>query len=129
MKRPLKQIYALAVCFATLLCFVIALGIGLYDLVQITAPSFTISAYYSQTYQSNEKFVRTYQDKKEMPAEDLTKLRESLLQDAIFTERQSAVQSLIQVVIVLVIDIVVFVIHWLMAKRAELREREISTAV
>jgi hypothetical protein len=129
MKRPVKQIYALAVCFATLLCFVVALGIGLYNVVQICAPTYTISAYSSQAYESNEKFVHTYEDKKGLPTEELTKLRESLLEDAIFTERQSAVQSLIQVVILIVIDIVVFVVHWHMAKRAELHERETTAVV
>ena len=29
--RSFIQIYALAVCFAILMCFVVALGIGLYD--------------------------------------------------------------------------------------------------
>ena len=34
MKKPSIETYGLAVCFTALLCFVIALGVGLHDLLQ-----------------------------------------------------------------------------------------------
>ena len=45
MKKSILEIYALAVCFLALVCFVIALGLGVYDLIQIANPGFTINAY------------------------------------------------------------------------------------
>ena len=42
MKRSFVEIYGLAVCFVTLLCFVIALGAGIYDLLQVAFPEFTL---------------------------------------------------------------------------------------
>ena len=42
MKRSFVEIYGLAVCFVTLLCFVIALGVGIYDLLQVAFPEFTL---------------------------------------------------------------------------------------
>ncbi len=56
MKKSILEIYALAVCFVALLCFVIALGIGVYDLIQITNPEFTINVYEYERHQSNEAF-------------------------------------------------------------------------
>ena len=38
MKKSFVEIYGLAVCFVTLLCFVIALGVGIYDLLQVAFP-------------------------------------------------------------------------------------------
>ena len=58
MKKPILEIYALAVCFVALVCFVIALGIGVYDLIQIANPVFTINAYEYDRHQSNEAFRR-----------------------------------------------------------------------
>ena len=58
MKKSILEIYALAVCFVALACFVIALGIGVYDLIQIANPVFTINAYEYDRHQSNEAFRR-----------------------------------------------------------------------
>lgn len=119
MKRSLLQVYALAVCFATLLCFVCALGIGLYDVLQISAPEFTVSPYYSQPYQSKSEFQRYFPDKQDASEKEIAGLRDAALQEAVRVERHSAVQSLAQVVIVLLIDACVYAVHWRMAKRAE----------
>ena len=58
MKKSILEMYALAVCFVALVCFVIALGIGVYDLIQIANPVFTINAYEYNRHQSNEAFRR-----------------------------------------------------------------------
>ena len=56
MKKSILGIYALAVCFVALGCFVIALGIGVYDLIQIANPEFTLNPYEYERHQSNEAF-------------------------------------------------------------------------
>ena len=56
MKRSFVEIYGLAVCFVTLLCFVIALGVGIYDLLQAAFPEFTLNAYEYERHQSNDSF-------------------------------------------------------------------------
>ena len=58
MKKSILEMYALVVCFVGLVCFVIALGIGVYDLIQIANPVFTINAYEYDRHQSNEAFRR-----------------------------------------------------------------------
>jgi hypothetical protein len=119
MKRTLLEVYALAICFVTLVCFVVSLGIGIYDIVQIMNPEFTISSYTYDRHQSNDAYVKDWpKDKPQPQGEELTRLREQSYQAALRSEKRGAVQSLTQVLIVILIDIVVFVIHWYVAKRA-----------
>jgi hypothetical protein len=118
MRRSLVQLYALAVCFVTLTCFAVALGVGIYDLVQIAIPDFTVSGtsegYY---YATDELFVTSNPLYRDLPKEELTKRREENYRLAVWWERRRAVQSLIYVAIITTIDAVIFVIHWLLVRR------------
>ena len=119
MKRTLVEVYALTVCFVTLVCFVVALGIGMYDLIQLLKPEFTISSYTYEHHKSNEAYLMNWPKEKPRPQSDeLTKLRTESYQAALKSEQRDAAQSLTQIFIIILIDSVVFVIHWNMAKRA-----------
>ncbi len=118
MKRSLVEGYALAVCFATLSCFVIASGIGIYDIIGIINPEFTIGAYIYDRHQSDEGFSKQLPKDKIPAGEELTKLREASYQEALRSEKRSKIQSLTQVFIFVFIDIIVFTIHWFIGKRA-----------
>ena len=119
MKKSLLEIYALAVCFVTVVCFVIALGIGLYDLVELAYPEFSLSSYEYERHQSDEAFMRHWPKDKKRPLEgEVTKLREESFRTELRKEQRSAMQSLVQILIVLAIDVVVFFVHWRLAKRA-----------
>ena len=131
MKKSILEIYALAVCFLALVCFVIALGIGVYDLIQIASPEFTISAHEYERHQSNEAFrgppggralfsargIPIPMEPTERPEEDVTQHREESYQAALRSERRRGMQSVTQIVIVIVLDVLVFVPHWLLARR------------
>ena len=130
MKKSILGIYALAVCFVALLCFVIALGIGVYDLIQITNPEFTLNAYEYERHQSNEAFrgvpgrVALGRFGPGIPVEptqrqeeEVTQQREESYQAALRSERRGGMQSLIRIVIILAIDLLVFVPHWLWIRR------------
>jgi len=129
MKKSILEIYALAVCFVALLCFVIVLGIGMYDLIQITNPEFTLNAYEYERYQSNEAFSgspgRALRgiapgipiEPAQRPEEEVTQQREKSYQAALRSERRAGMQSLIQIMIILVIDVLVFVPHWFLVRR------------
>ena len=115
------------------MCFVIALGIGVYDLIQITNPEFTINVFEYERHQSNEAFdtVRRspgralrgiapgipIEQPTERPEEEVTQQREESFRTALRSERRRGMQSLIQIVIILVIDVLVFVPHWLLARK------------
>jgi hypothetical protein len=130
MKKSILEIYALAVCFVALGCLVIALGIGMYDLIQIANPEFTLNAYEYERHQSNQAFrggspgraLRGIApgipvEPRQRPDEEITQQREESYQAALRSERRRGMQSLIRIVIVLVIDVLVFVPHWLLVRR------------
>ena len=77
MKKSLLEIYALAVCFVTVICFSIVLGIGLYDILEMSNPEMTIKSYQYQKHQSNEAFTRNWSKKKEKGSKsEITEIRE-----------------------------------------------------
>ena len=114
----------------TLVCFVIALGIGIYDLIQITNPKFTLNPHEYERHQSNQAFGRSPRIEmrgvapgvpigpKKPSQEELTRQRVESYQAAIRLGRRSGLQSLTIVGIVMVIDLCVFGVHWLLSKRA-----------
>jgi hypothetical protein len=108
------QIYALAVCFSSLMCFVVALGIAAYDVVEIGAPKTTSSqlAWYSTT----ERYLHYFPDKKSLPADKLEAARQMEYSLILDSAQQLAIQSLLFAGMILVIDAVVFAIHWQLAK-------------
>jgi hypothetical protein len=85
------------------MCFVVSLGVGLYDVVRMTAPSFTLSGW--QAYESNAQFVLFWPDKKDLPDEELARVRRSAYQDALAGERHAAEQSAVFIAIILAIDL------------------------
>ena len=93
------QVYALVVCFAALLCFVITLGIAVYDIVQIAAPEFT---YTPPMYISDE----------------LSTPGTTEYENGVQNERKAAARSLVQTSIILLIDLGVYASHWKIANRA-----------
>ena len=119
MSRSPIQIYALCVCFAALLCFVIALGVGLYDIVQMTVPAFTLEEF--AYYHSNEQYLQYYPDRKGLPDDEVTRHRLETYQQALASELRSAQQSAVFVTIILAIDAVVFLVHWRISRSAERR--------
>ncbi|MBI5026886.1 MAG: hypothetical protein HZC12_09245 [Nitrospirae bacterium] len=132
MKKSILEVYALAVCFATIVCFVIAFGISIYDIVRIANPEFTMSSYEYNRHQSNDAFWKgsdscsSGNKKRQRPAdEELTKQRLASYQQSIKSEQRDAFQSLTQSVIIFIIAVVVFLVHWRVARRA--REANIAT--
>lgn len=129
MKKNLLEIYALAVCFITVVCFVIAAGIGSYSLIEVAKPDFTMSAYLYEQYQTNDSYWNgrgclgpycgNEEKKKERPGEaELTRQRQDAYSHALLSEQRAGSQTLVKAVIVMLIDAVVFLLHWLIALRA-----------
>jgi hypothetical protein len=120
MKKSILEIYSLAVCFVTIVCAAVTLGIGLYDLLEISNPEFTLPSHQYERHQTNEAFYRNdcKEDGESLTAEEKTKRRLASYEIALKTERRDAVQSLINALIVLVINALVYVGHWRLARRA-----------
>lgn len=117
MSRSLIQTYGLAVCFSALMCLVVALGVAIYDIVQIAAPSFTVQQY--DLWQSDDHYLSFHPDKKGLPPQEIARLRDAARQSALASERRNAMQSLLFTTIIILIDAVVYAIHWRLARRSE----------
>ena len=135
MKKTILEIYALTVCFVTVICFIVALGIGFYSLVQISSPSFTLDSWQYNQHQTNDSFWNTgstypmpmpmggEEKKKERPPEsELTKQRLESYERVVEVEQHSGLQTLVKVMIVIFINITVFYAHWRIGKRARSEE-------
>lgn len=57
MKKSLLELYALVVCFVTVICFSVSLGTGLYDMLQIKNPEFTVDSSSFERHQNNDMFI------------------------------------------------------------------------
>jgi len=132
MKKSILEIYALAVCFATVVCFVIALGVALFDVIQIANPEFTLNSQEYNRHQSNDAFWNNCgqydsgkKDKKRPTGEELTKRRLESYRQVLQSERRDAFQGITKALIIIIIDIVFFLAHWRIARRA--REANIAT--
>ncbi len=126
MKKNLVEIYALAVCFFTVACFVIVAGMTAWDVVQLSAPEFTINNDQYEAHLSDQQYrdwlIQRNQHKEDeyVPpsGQNLTDARNTSWQQALKGEQRSALQSLAQNFIILVIDILVFMAHWVIAKKS-----------
>ena len=118
MKKSLLEIYALAVCFVTIICFAIALGVFVYDVLEMTNPKLTLRSYQYKMHQTNEAFTRNNIKKYEnYSEEEITKFREDSYTVALEAEKRDAIQSIVRVLIIMIIDMVIFVVHWKLANR------------
>ena len=133
MKKSLLEIYALAVCFITIVCFVISLGVALYSIVEIANPEFAMNSYQYSRYQSNNAYwlsissLNDYRNKEmQRPSEEeLTKQRTEAYRLAVILEIRDGYQGLTKTTIIFLIAIVVFFIHWRIARSA--RETTLTT--
>lgn len=134
MKKTFVEVYGLAVCFFSVACFVIVLGIAIWNIVGAAFPEFTIDSMRYEIHRSDKAFSaqRAHPERlyspdglqargfpaNDLTGEDLTKARESSWERAVQGERRSSVQSLAKNTIVLLISSFIFWVHWIIAKRA-----------
>jgi hypothetical protein len=119
MKKSIVEIYALGVCFIAIVSCAISVGFALYDVLEMSAPEITLETYEYEKHQTNETFIRGWKEDKEIPPTDeLTKMRIASYQIALKVNQRDALQSIIQMLIIIFINLVVFYPHWKIAKRS-----------
>src|SRR4030042_3849552 len=106
------EIYALAVCFATVVCLVISIGIAGYSVFEIAAPKLTMSSCLYENYQTNDAYWTSqdscYEKEKEKAKvkpseEELTKQRLAAFDSAVKREQREGFQSLIRCLMFIII--------------------------
>lgn len=127
MKKNLIEIYALAVCFVTVACFVVTLGLALWDIVEFTVPEFTIAQNKYEPYQSEEAYLNyisrqypyTGKDAVPLPSgKKLTELRNENYKSVLSAEKRDALQGFVQKLFIMIVDAITFLIHWKIAGKA-----------
>jgi len=139
MKKSVLEIYALAVCFFTVACFVFMMGFAAWYAVELCAPKFTIGASDYQRHKSDDAFreslisEHSYSGAPAPPSSSgaatpapyvppegasLTAAREKSLQQVLDAERRQALQDLVYTSFFLCIAVLVFAVHWKLAARA-----------
>lgn len=118
LSKNILRIYALAVCFVSIIIFSVSTGIGVYDVVQINWPATTLSGWQYERYTSNENFTRDWPVDKALPDDAaLDRLREEHLGIAIKGEARDAKRSLIQQLITMLIVAALFAFHWKLSRK------------
>jgi len=120
------EIYALSVCFASMIFLVIASGIGIYSIVEITVPEFTILSYDYNKYQSNDAYWNDINngDPKDnngatKPSKDvLTRQRLEKFSLIIKGEQREGFQALLKSLIFIFVAGTALFIHWKIAKKS-----------
>jgi hypothetical protein len=122
------EIYAMAVCFFTVACFVIFLGRATWNVIALISPEFALPSDNWERHQSDEAFKESLiKAHKCGPKKDtyvppdgvaLTQERERSYARAIRATSRSALQDLVWNLIILLIDVAVFAVHWKIAGRA-----------
>jgi hypothetical protein len=125
MKRTAVEVYALAVCFVTVVCFVISLGIALYAAIGVVQPSFTLNGAIYELHRTNDAFFnrtmspfeREKPPQARPPEPELTRQREQSFAGALDAERRGSAQSTVKSMIVVLVDLLAFYVHWRIAMR------------
>ncbi len=119
------EIYAFAFCFVSGIFFVFSFGFLVWNFVELSVPEFTLDAYRYECHQSDHAyrdcFSPDYKGNKDYffpQGSELTDMRIADYAQAIRSERRDAVRGVAQKLIILLINALVFILHWLLAKRA-----------
>ena len=119
MKKSVLEIYSLLVCFIAVVWSVIAIGSGIYDVIRITNPTFTISGFEYNKYLSDDKFIEHLGKDRPIPSEEeIKRRREEGMKIALQEEGRLGFQSLVRNLIALILNAIVFTLHWRLARRS-----------
>ena len=124
MSRPILQIYAAAVCFASLSCLALAVGFCAYSTVALISPSFTLHPMNIPLYEPQPTLLpsnategpRMFSPSNLSEAE-LLKRRNAAQESAVENELATARQSLLRWGIAAVISSLLFYAHWQILRR------------
>lgn len=125
-KKMLLGIYALSLCFVVCIVAMIALGTAIKGFVKIEKPDFTLDSWSYEQYQSNDNFCQRRQTMGPgnkgacagLGQDEITKLRETAYGLALRNEQRQGFQNLINSLIIIAVSAIVFVPHWIIARRA-----------
>ena len=127
-EMPLKsklEIYALAVCFMSVICLVVSFGIAGYSIVEMFKPELTMASYTYERYQTNDNYwegrrsSRNSETKEIRPSEEvLSKQRRDEYSAALRGKERSGFQALIKSLMFILAGGITLLVHWQIANRS-----------
>jgi hypothetical protein len=135
MKKTL-EIYCLVVCFFTVACFSITLGLFLYQAIRIALPQITVSAFKERGFDDALSKMPVMQQNAlkqtlKVPAgytyDQMQKMYWGLnYNTSIQVERRDALQLAIKYFIIIVVDLLIFIPHWRIVRSKKRLKEEAS---
>jgi hypothetical protein len=113
-KSIIFQIYLYLLCFTSLIALVISAVIGIYSIVRISVPEFTMKSYDWKKLESFEIYKWNYKSEK-IGDEELKKIYQKEKELAVKIERREAGRALIRGLLILAISLTIFLFHWRIA--------------
>lgn len=122
------EIYALSVCFSSVLILIVSISTAGYSFFEITAPELTMSSYQYEKYISNPEYKKSIRscskddtsNDKELSDAEITQQRLDAFEVAKSAEKRSGYQSLIHSLLFLVVSTLTLFIHWFIARSARI---------
>jgi hypothetical protein len=118
MKKSLIEIYALAVCFASIFFLIVWAAAGLHGTLRAVRPAMTMDGYTYERSLSDEAFMQTWP--KERPSPDPSSvpgLRKAAYEQALQIEQRAGLHNLVSSLTYLLAAGLAFSLHWKLAQR------------
>jgi len=118
------EIYALAVCFAAMVCLVVSFGIAGFGIFEIATPELTMRSYTYEKFQTNDSYFENKRpccskEKEPRPSEDvLTKQRLEAFAVETKGEQREGFQTLIKCMMFIAASGIALAVHWKIAQKA-----------
>lgn len=119
------EIYALAVCFASMICIVISSSIASYSVISMVVPDLMMNSYQYDSYQNNDAYWNKIkccnsegENKPRIEESELTQKRNAAYIVALSNEKRRGLQSLIRSLMFVLSGAIALFIHWVIAKRS-----------
>ena len=135
----LLELYCLAICFISVICFAITAMVITRSAIGIVTPETTIDAYTYRQYQSNDNYWEFFKNRQSgisdkatlirPPENILTERRTTQWQLEIINEKRSNWQTLITCALILGINLFVFLIHFFIRKKANSKNIDNSQTI
>ncbi len=119
-KEIAKQVYSYAVCVICMGVAIIFLCVGIYGIVKIIAPEFTLPQWDWEkiaTFQSFKTDWEKTEGAPELTEEELMIRWQDKREIAIMSEKRAGMQNLINMLICFVVLVPIFIVHWRLARR------------
>jgi len=121
-KNLIFQIYLYLVCYTAIIAITISLITGIFAIIRLFSPEFTMNSYQWKSFQSFELYKKDFLSRggsasKEISDEELKRLYEKEKDFILKIQKREAFKSIIRSFLIILIFSLIFFFHWRIAKK------------